>query len=85
MWRALRRDMKSKMPRIKDTDNGPRWMVDDIDVAGVGGGGLTGTSADTLRGQSKLLDKMDDVESSRGSTREYTIRPTLTCESKTRR
>ena len=54
-------DMKSRMPRIKDTDAGPRWMVEDTDVAGVGGGGLTGNFSKYVRGQSKLLDKMDDV------------------------
>ena len=54
--------MKDRMPRIKDTDNGPRWMVgDDTDIAGVGGGGLTGNFSKYVRGQSKLLDRMDDV------------------------
>ncbi len=54
-------NMKSRMPRVKDTDAGPRWMVEDTDVAGVGGGGLTGNFSKYVRGQSKLLDKMDDV------------------------
>ena len=54
-------DMKDRMPRVKDTDAGPRWMVEDTDVAGVGGGGLTGNFSKYVRGQSKLLDKMDDV------------------------
>ena len=55
--------MKSKSAAYQGTpDNGPRWMVDDIDVAGVVGWGPDGELQQIPSGDSpKLLDKMDDV------------------------
>ena len=54
-------NLKDKMPRVVDTDQGPQWMVEGRLLAFVAGAGLTGAWDSYAPGESTRLDRMESV------------------------